>query len=68
MMHFCYELSDTGVWEAVVYRGTPPMDGRTRTQLVPVPEDCVGPDGDDGFPNPYFGKLRERFPLEVVEG
>jgi hypothetical protein len=65
-MWFAYELSDAGVWEAVCYRvnyGDPALDDRPRTNLVAVPASCIGDDGD-----PLFGRLRERFPLEVVEG
>lgn len=63
---FCYELSDNGVWEAVVYRtnfGGPLLDERVRSSLVRVPADCIGSDGE-----PMFGRLRERFPLEVADG
>lgn len=66
MMYFCYELSDSGVWEAVCYRtnfGFPRPDERLRSELIEVPDDCIGDNGD-----PLFGRLRERFPLEVIDG
>ena len=65
-MWFCYELSDAGKWEACAYRtnfGEPALDDRLRTELVELPEDCIGGDGE-----PMFGKLRERFPLGVTDG
>lgn len=60
---YCYELSDAGLWEPCVYRtnfGDPTLDERARTQLVEVPEDCM-----DEFSEPLFGRLRDRFPMEV---
>lgn len=64
-MWFGYTLSEDGVWEAVCYRtnfGNPPLEDSLRTELVEVPADCIGADGE-----PIFAELRDRFPLEVEE-
>lgn len=64
-MWFGYEMSDGGVWQAVCYRtnfGEPPIEEGLRTELVEVPTDCIGIDGE-----PKFGLLRTRFPLEVID-
>ncbi|PSH61617.1 hypothetical protein CU103_22685 [Phyllobacterium sophorae] len=64
-MWFGYTLSEDGVWEAVCYRtnfGNPPLENSLRTEMVEVPADCIGADGE-----PIFAKLRDRFPLEVEE-
>jgi hypothetical protein len=64
-MWFAYEFSDAGVWEAICYRtnfGDPALDERIRTELVEVPADCIGEDGEL-----MFATLRDRFPLDVEE-
>ncbi|GGB00355.1 hypothetical protein GCM10011491_30670 [Brucella endophytica] len=61
MMLFCYEREPNGQWTPVVYRtnfGEPklwPAD-RERTELVEVPEEFIGADGE-----PKFGALKGRF-------
>lgn len=63
MMWFCYELENTE-WIPVVYRsahGLPEtLPLAVRTEMVTVPEDCIGADNE-----PMFGRLKERFAAPV---
>lgn len=68
-MWFCWERQMTGNWQPVCYHDEQPKkekvsDGDTpsRSPLYEVPADCLS-----DFDEPFFGRLKEKFPAPRSE-